>query len=94
MSKGTSTIELSVRNPQGEDDVALMVTFDWWYDPGVRYFPDGTGYPPDSGMEMVKYETVDGGAPPEWLTDEMVEAALDKADFDYFGDYEEPDFDY
>ena len=83
MSKGSSTTTLTVRNPQGEDSVELFVAFDWWYDAGVWRYPDGSGQPPDGGVEMTGYGTLDGQEEvPDWVTDEMVQDALEAADLD------------
>jgi len=83
MSKGSSTTTLTVRNPQGEDSVELFVAFDWWYDAGVMYHADGSGTPPDGGVEMTGYGTLDGQEEvPDWVTDDMVQEALEKADID------------
>ena len=82
MSKGSSTTKLTVRNPQGEDSVELEVAFDWWYDAGVMYHADGSGTPPDSGVEMTSYDGGEDGYVPDWVTDEMVQEALEVADLD------------
>jgi len=82
MSKGSSTTTLTVRNPQGEDEVQLEVTFDWWYDAGVWRYPDGSGTPPDGGVEMTSFDTTDGEPAPDWLTEDMVQDALEAADLD------------
>jgi hypothetical protein len=84
MSKGRSTTTLTVRNPQGEDEVQLEVAFDWWYDAGVRYHADGSGTPPDSGVEMTSFDTTDGKPAPDWLTEDMVQDALEKAELDAY----------
>ena len=78
---GRSTKKLTITHSSG-DTVDLNVIYDWWYDPGVRYYPDGSGQPPDGGAEVVSYDEVDGDPLPEWLTDDMVQDALDVADFD------------
>jgi len=82
MSKGSSTTTLTVRNPQGEDEVQLEVAFDWWYDAGVMYHADGSGTPPDGGIEWSAYATVDDSEAPDWLTPDMVQDALEAADLD------------
>ncbi len=82
MSKGSSTTTLTVRNPQGEDEVQLEVAFDWWYDAGVWRYPDGSGQPPDGGVEMTSFDTKDGEPAPDWLTDDLVQGALEEADLD------------
>ena len=83
MSKGSSTTKLTVSNRQGEDSVELYVAFDWWYDAGVMYHADGSGTPPDSGIELTGFGTFDSKEElPDWLTDEMVQEALEVADLD------------
>ncbi len=77
MSKGRSTTKVTVKN-QECDECDVNVTFDWWYDPGVRYYPDGSGCPPDSGAEVVDYDAADGDLP-DWVTDELVCDAFDAA---------------
>jgi len=97
MAKGSNTIKLTVRNPEG-DECELSVDFDWWHDPGVHTFSNGDpGYPPDGGTEFTAYEMADGSEIPPWVTDEMVQDALDAADVsygDFADDFPEPDFDY
>jgi hypothetical protein len=94
MSKGSSTIKLTVHSPEG-DECELSVDFDWWHDAGVRTFSNGDpGYPEDGGTEVTGFEAIDGEVP-SWVTDEMVQDALDKADVscgDFADDFPEPDF--
>jgi hypothetical protein len=62
----------------------------------VWTFPNGDpGYPEDGGTEFTKYETADGSPVPDWVTDDMVQEALDEADVsygDFSDDFPEPDF--
>jgi len=82
LGKGSSTTTLTVRNPQGEDSVELFVAFDWWYDAGVWYHADGSGTPPSSEIEFTSFDTTDGEPAPDWLTENMVQDELEKADLD------------
>jgi hypothetical protein len=82
--KGTTT--LTVNSPDKNEGVELEVAYDWWYDAGVRYHTDGSGTPPDGGTEVTGYGEVSGDPLPEWLTDEMVQDALDDADIDFTND--------
>jgi hypothetical protein len=83
MSSGHGTTRLTINSPDKNDFVELEVSYSWWYDAGVRYHADGTGTPPDGGVEVTDFETVGGEPPPLWLTDEMVDDALNEADLDY-----------
>jgi len=80
MAKGSDRIKLTVKNDEG-DSVDLLVDFNWWRDPGRMYYPDGSGDPPDCGAELTGYCTVDHSDVPDWVTDELVQEALDEADF-------------
>jgi hypothetical protein len=95
MSKGSSTIKLTVHSPEG-DECKLSVDFDWWHDAGVRTFSNGDpGYPEDGGTEVTAHSMEDGSEVPSWVTDEMVQDALDVADIsfgDFADDFPEPDF--
>jgi hypothetical protein len=82
MSKGSDRMKLTVYSPKG-DEAELMVDFDWWYDGGVMYHADGSGTPPDGGTEITGYGMANGGKVPDWVTDEMVQEALDDADFSF-----------
>lgn len=82
MSKGSSTTKLKVTNKETGEQVTLSVDFDWYYDAGVRYHADGSGTPSDSSVDMTEFESEDGEPLPDWVTDEIVQGALDVADLD------------
>lgn len=84
MSSGKGTTKLTVNSPDKNESVELEVAYDWWYDAGVWRDADGGGTPPDGGTEVTGYGEVSGDPLPEWLTDEMVQSALDDADVDSF----------
>jgi hypothetical protein len=89
--KGRDTAIITVYSPEG-DECRIEVAYDWWNDPGVMYYPDGSGCPPDSGSEINGYCLEGGGEVPDWVTDDLVQEAFDEADIEY-PLYEEPDFD-
>lgn len=81
-----------------EDEVELSVSYSYYYDPGQSYMSNGDpGYPDESSIDILSYETVDGSPTPSWVTDEMVEDALDEIDvfsdidYDDYDDYDDDD---
>lgn len=81
MAKGTAYTDLTVFSPEG-DEFELNVEFKWWDDPGVRYHADGSGTPPDSGMDWVRYTSATAEPIPDWVTDDLVNEAFDKAEIE------------
>ena len=66
---------MTVENEYG-DTCDVVVTWREWYDEGVRYRLDGTGDPPDGGLEILRWQTVSGQPAPDWVTDEVIEEAF------------------
>ena len=81
MAKGTAYTDLTVSSPEG-DEFVVTVEYDWWYDAGVRYHPDGSGTPPDGGTDWKRYTSATAEPIPGWLTDDLVDAAFDKAEIE------------
>lgn len=86
MAKGTAYADLTVHSPEG-DEFQLNVEYNWWYDAGVWYHPDGSGTPPDGGTDWVRYTSATTEPIPDWVTDDLVDAAFEKAEI-------EPDHSY
>jgi hypothetical protein len=86
MASGRSRTTLKITDPKGNETIEVEVAYDWWFDAGVWRDADGSGYPPDGGTEVTGYGEVSGDPLPEWITDEMVQDALDDADIDFFND--------
>jgi hypothetical protein len=97
MAKGNSTIKLTVHSSEG-DECELSVDFDWWHDAGVWTLPNGDpGYPEDGGTKVTGFCMAENPTEevPSWVTNDMVQEALDEADVsygDFSDDFPEPDF--
>jgi len=76
--KGRSTEKLTVYSPEG-DEFEVEATYDWWYDAGVMYYKDGSGCPPDWGVELHGYSPALGKDFPEWVSDDLVNEAFEQA---------------
>ena len=92
--EGQSTREFTVTSPDGNDDVEVWATYNWYYEPGRRYMPNGDpGYPDSSEVELLEFGTISDDEQPEWLTFELVQKTLDNED-DLFDDmYDDDDYD-
>ena len=83
MKSGNGTTILTVKSPDKNEEIRLDVSYSWYYDAGVRYHADGTGTPPDGEISVESFEAADGEPIPAWLTENLVQEALEEADLDY-----------
>jgi hypothetical protein len=91
--KGSNNRNIWVTSPNGEDEIEVNVQYDWYYQPGRMYLSNGDpGYPDESEVEITDWDVVDEEKP-EWLTDELVQEAFDKAEIELFDDEEDDDYD-
>ncbi len=81
--KGVNSKVLTIENTETEETVDVYVRYSWYYDPGRNFMPDGdVGYPPESEIEIIEFSSPDTEEPlPEWLSPDMVEEALNDADY-------------
>lgn len=91
------TVTVWFEHPETYDEIELLVTFAYSYDPGRMYMPNGDpGYPPEESFDIEHVSLVNSNDNvPEWITYEMIEQELVNSghlDNDY--DYEEYDESY
>jgi len=96
MSKGTNFKILEIANPETEETVNIYVRYNWYYDPGRSYMPNGDpGYPSESEIDIVEYHvSEDSNAPlPDWFDLSMLEDKLWEEGDVFQSDYE-PDYEF
>jgi hypothetical protein len=78
--RNPTTIEtVEVFNEDG-DSLKVEVKFEYWHDPGMWTMPNGDpGYPEDSGYNIISVYLASGEPLPDWVTDDLVQEALDAA---------------
>lgn len=79
MSKGTNFKIVSVTNPETDETLDLYVRYNWYYDPGQMYMPNGDpGYPSESEINIQDYHiSEEPNSPiPNWVDDKIVEEAI------------------
>ena len=92
---GTNFRILSISDPETEETVDFYVRYNWYYEPGRDYLPNGDpGYPSESEIEIKEYHISEDPKAelPGWFDLSMLEEKLwdegDVFESDYEPDYE------
>lgn len=71
------TKNLWVENPTTGEELELNVSWEYSYDPGRNYMPNGDpGYPAETTFNIDYVATVNGEEVPAWVTDEMLKGII------------------
>lgn len=97
MSTVKKTVSIWFEHPETYDEVELLVTYSYYYDPGRMYMPNGDpGYPSEESFDIHSVSLAKSNDNvPEWITDEMIEQEiLNSGYLENDSDYEEYDESY